>query len=308
MSARLSALIQALVVTIIWSASWVLIKIGLAGIPPVTFAGLRYTLAFACLFVWVAGSTGGRIQVSKLSGRDWRGLIALGVIYYAVAQGAQFAALQFLPSVTLSLIINFTSIAVLGIGIFALGEYPSMRQLAGISVFVIGVLIYFADKGIPAAQIAGLAIGILCVLANAFGSVMSRGINRQMAISPVIVTVVSMGIGGLLMLAFGLIVEGLPSLTPTHWAIIAWLAVVHTALTFVTWNRVLRVLTAVEASVINNLMLVFIAVLAWIFLNETITTQGAIGLIFATAGIFLVQVKIQRVRMPSFRRVQNMRS
>lgn len=305
MSSRLSALIQALVVTIIWSASWVLIKIGLEGIPPVMFAGLRYTLAFACLFVWVAGSRSGRMQVGKLSGRDWRGLIALGVVYYAVAQGAQFAALQFLPSVTLSLIINFTSIAVLGIGIFALGEYPSARQVAGIGVFLLGTLIYFADKGIPAAQIAGLAIGILCVLANAFGSVMSRGINRQMAISPVIVTVVSMGIGGVLMLTFGLIVEGMPSLTPTHWAIIVWLAVVHTALTFVTWNRVLRVLTAVEASVINNLMLVFIAVLAWVFLGEAITAQGALGLVFATVGIFLVQVRLKRVTIPSFRRVHN---
>lgn len=305
MSSRLSALIQALVVTIIWSASWVLIKIGLEGIPPVTFAGLRYTLAFACLFVWVAGSSTGRMQVGKLTRHDWRGLIVLGVIYYAVAQGAQFAALQFLPSVTLSLIINFTSIAVLGIGIFALSEVPNMRQLAGIGVFVVGVLIYFADKGIPAAHMTGIAIGIVCVLANAFGSVMSRGINRQMAISPVIVTVVSMGIGGALMLTFGLIVEGLPSLTLTHWAIILWLAVVHTALTFVTWNRVLRVLTAVEASVVNNLMLVFIAVLAWIFLNETITPQGGLGLIFATIGIFLVQVRLRRVTMPSFRRVQN---
>ena len=36
--------------------------------------------------------------------------------------------------------------------------------------------------GIPAAQMAGLAIGILCVLANAFGSVMARGINRQYCI------------------------------------------------------------------------------------------------------------------------------
>ena len=109
------------------------------------------------------------------------------------------------------------------------------------------------------------------------------------------------------MLAFGLIVEGLPSLTLTHWAIIAWLAVVHTALTFVTWNRVLRVLTAVEASVVNNLMLVFIAVLAWVFLGETITTQGAVGLVFATVGIFLVQVRLRRVTIPSFRRVQNTR-
>lgn len=304
MSAHFSALAQALVVTFIWSASWVLIKIGLEGIPPITFAGLRYTLAFVCLFLWVAASADSRKQVGKLTGRDWRGLMILGVVYYAIAQGAQFAALQFLPSVTLSLIINFTSIAVLGIGIFALRERPTARQVGGIGIFLLGTLIYFADKGIPAAQTAGVVIGILCVLANATGSVMSRGINRQMALSPVIITVVSMGIGGVLMLAFGLIIEGMPALTLTHWAIILWLAVIHTALTFVTWNRVLRVLTAVEASVVNNLMLVFIAVLAWVFLGETITAQGALGLVLATSGIFFVQVRLRRVMIPSFRRVQ----
>ena len=46
------ALLQALLVTFIWSLSWVFIKIGLQGIPPITFAGLRYTLAFLCLLVW----------------------------------------------------------------------------------------------------------------------------------------------------------------------------------------------------------------------------------------------------------------
>ena len=36
-------------VTFLWSTSWVLIKFGLKDIPALTFAGLRYTLAFLCL-------------------------------------------------------------------------------------------------------------------------------------------------------------------------------------------------------------------------------------------------------------------
>lgn len=42
------AVLQALLVTFLWSTSWVLIKIGLADIPALTFAGLRYVLAFWC--------------------------------------------------------------------------------------------------------------------------------------------------------------------------------------------------------------------------------------------------------------------
>ena len=48
-SPRLRAILQALLVTTLWSTSWVLVKIGLEDIPAVTFAGLRYFLAFLIL-------------------------------------------------------------------------------------------------------------------------------------------------------------------------------------------------------------------------------------------------------------------
>ncbi|MBK7450109.1 MAG: EamA family transporter [Anaerolineales bacterium] len=47
---HLIAVSQALLVTFLWSTSWVFIKIGLeSDLPAVTFAGLRYTLAAFCL-------------------------------------------------------------------------------------------------------------------------------------------------------------------------------------------------------------------------------------------------------------------
>jgi len=46
---RLKAIVLALLVTFLWSTSFILIKWGLAENPPLTYAGLRYTLAFLCL-------------------------------------------------------------------------------------------------------------------------------------------------------------------------------------------------------------------------------------------------------------------
>ena len=43
------AVLQGLLVAFLWSTSWVLIKWGLVAIPALTFAGLRYTLAWLCL-------------------------------------------------------------------------------------------------------------------------------------------------------------------------------------------------------------------------------------------------------------------
>ena len=42
-------ILQALLVTFLWSSSFVIIKIGLEEIPPLVFAGARYFIAFLVL-------------------------------------------------------------------------------------------------------------------------------------------------------------------------------------------------------------------------------------------------------------------
>lgn len=73
-------------------------------------------------------------------------------------------------------------------------------------------------------------------------------------------------------------------------AIAGWLAVVNTAFAFTLYNCALRHLSAVESSVIVNLMLVMLATLAWIFLGETLTPLQVAGLAIVSACVFIVQV------------------
>jgi drug/metabolite transporter (DMT)-like permease len=67
--------------------------------------------------------------------------------------------------------------------------------------------------------------------------------------------------------------------------IIAWLAVVNTAWAFVLWNRSLVHLPAATSAVINNLMLVEIAVLAWMFLDEQPSVGQIIAIGVVTVGV-----------------------
>jgi drug/metabolite transporter (DMT)-like permease len=90
----------------------VLIKIGLVDIPALVFAGLRYSLAFLCLFPFILRPAG-LISLRGLSGRKWTRLIFLGLLFYAVTQGAQFLGLAYLPALTVSLLLNFTTIVVI---------------------------------------------------------------------------------------------------------------------------------------------------------------------------------------------------
>jgi drug/metabolite transporter (DMT)-like permease len=82
----------------------------------------------------------------------------------------------------------------------------------------------------------------------------------------------------------------LPPVSLQGWAIVGWLAAVNTALAFLLWNSALQTLSAVESSMINNTMLVQIAVLSWLFLGERLTLGNVAGLIIATVGVLIVQV------------------
>ena len=127
------------------------------------------------------------------------------------------------------------------------------------------------------------------VLSNALASVIGRSVNRRPESDPLTVTLVSMGAGGLLLFLVGAATQGLPPLSWINWFIILWLALVNTAFAFTLWNQTLRLLTAVESSVINNSMLIQIAILAWLFLGERLTAVEIGALILAAAGILIVQ-------------------
>lgn len=287
------AVLQALFVTLLWSSSWVLIKQGLKDIPALTFAGLRYTLAFLCLLP-LAARRGDLRTLRRLPRRDWLTLSALGLLYYTVTQGAQFLGLERLPAVTTSLLLSFSPVMVALLGIVLLSERITGAQWGGIALYLAGVLVYFYPINIPAREVVGLAIVLISMLSNALSAVIGRAVNRQRTLSPLAVTVATMGIGSVVMLAAGAVAQGVPALDARSWAIIAWLAVVNTALAFTIWNHTQRTLPAIETSIINNTMLIQIALLAWIFLGERLSARAIAGLALAAAGTLIVQLRRSR--------------
>jgi drug/metabolite transporter (DMT)-like permease len=287
-SAHRRAVAQALLVTFLWSTSWVLIKTGLAEIPALTFAGLRYAVAFFCLLPLMLRPTN-RQLVRALSVADWVRLSLLGVLLYAVTQGSQFMALAYLPAITTSLLLNFTSICVALLSLFLFAERPRPWQWLGIGLNIAGILLFFYPIDLPLHERIGLGIALLGVLANAGSALLGRVVNRGGTLPSVVVTTISMGIGAVLLLGSGLIWQPWPTLTLSNWLAIGWLAVINTAFAFTLWNQTLRTLSAVESSMINSTMLIQITLLAWFVLGERINGQEMLGLIIAGLGIFVVQ-------------------
>ena len=288
---HIKAVLQALFVTFLWSTSWVLIKIGLkANLPAITFAGLRYTLAFLCLVPFILFNPVHRVALQRISKRTWVELVLLGILFYTLTQGAQFVSLAFLPAATLNLLLNFSPVLIAIHGSLKSREHASTGQWGGMILSVCGALIYFLPLVIPAGQTIGLIAALIGLLAYSGSAIFGRYVNSESKLSPIIITSISMGVGGLILLVTGAFTQGLGQLNLTQWLIIGWLALVNTAFAFTIWNKTLQTLTAVESSIINGTILLQISILAWIFLDEPLGRRQILGLCLVGIGTLIVQV------------------
>jgi drug/metabolite transporter (DMT)-like permease len=292
-----------LLVTFLWATSWILIKVGLndLDLQPISFAGLRYALAAALLapLGWWAIRRGRRSQEAgaAIDGRLLVRVALLGLFLYAIAQGAQFAALAVLPAASVGLVLSTIPIWVGAVAWVRGAEHASVGQLAGIGLLVGGAALYFGGFDPGSAGWLGLAAAAVCAAASTTGQHLARDLNRDEHSrlgGAIGLTAVSMAIGGLALLVAGVALEGWPPLDLRGWAIVGWLAAVNTAFAFTLYNHTLKTLSAIESSVIVNLLLVMVAAMAWIFLDEALGLRQVIGLGLATAGVLIVQVVPRR--------------
>jgi drug/metabolite transporter (DMT)-like permease len=283
----------ALLVTFLWSTSWVLIRWGLDGeeLQPITFAALRYGLASSVLVAWVLANRPHREQLARLGRAVVIRVVVLGIVFYAMTQGAQFVAIDNQPAATTSLVLSLTPLLVAALATRSLAEPPSRRQLVGAVLVASGAWLYFVG------DLGATAIGMLAALvglgSGAVGSLLGRRVNRTAEVAPVVITALSMAVGAAGLIAVGIAAEGLPTVSARAWLIIVWLALVNTALAFTWWNLSLQRLSAVESAGINNTMLIQIAVLAWVFLDETPGPPEFAGIVLVSVGVLLTQTGIE---------------
>jgi len=294
------ALLAALAVTVLWSSSWVIIRVGLRDdrLPPLTFAGLRYVTAAVALWAAVALNRTARGQLAGLTRRSVGHLAVLGLVFYALTQGAQFVAIDSQPVATSSLFLTLTPLLVGLTSGRALRERPGRAQAAATVLVPAGTAAYFT--GTLGATPAGLAACAVALAANAGASLLGRGINRDATTAPLVTTAVSMTIGAVVLLAAGAGAEGWPALSGEAVAIIAWLAIINTAVAFILWNFSLRHLTAGESSVVNNAMMPQIGLLGWVFLGEAPGPWQWAGMLLVSAGVVIGQHR-QRLSAPAAR-------
>jgi drug/metabolite transporter (DMT)-like permease len=271
---------------LIWSSTWVAIKIGLEDVPPLLSAGIRFAIAGA-----------GLLAIARLMNRplktDLKLAAVLGLLPFAAAYGLIYWGEQYVPSGLAAVLFGVMPLYSAGIAAVALADEPlSTRLVAGILVSIAGLAIAFGESlALGDAEWALLAATACAIapLASAVGNVAIK--RRGERLDPVALNGWAMLGGGALLLAVSAPAENWGGAAWSAQAVgsVAYLAAIGSAVPFVALTLLLRELPAVTVSSIT-LLLPFGALLfgAAVY-DERITLAAGGGAALVAAGLAIAQ-------------------
>jgi drug/metabolite transporter (DMT)-like permease len=271
---------------IIWSSTWVVIKIGLEDVPPLLGAGIRFAVAGAGLLV-----------AARLMRRSLRtDLIlaaTLATLPFAAAYGLIYWGEQYVPSGLAAVLFGVMPLYSATIASLALADEPlHPRLLAGIAVAIGGLALAFGESlALGDAEWALLA-AVACALAPLASAVGKVAIKRRGAtLDAVVLNGWAMLGGGLLLLAASAPTEDWASTAWTGQAVgsIVYLAAIGSALTFVTLTILLRELPAVTMSYITLLLPFGALAFGAALYDERITLAAVAGALLVACGLAVAQ-------------------
>ena len=221
------AIVEALIVNLIWASSFIIVKIALEDFGPITIGGLRYFIGALILLPFML-----REKSASLSAKIWGWLLLLGISQYTIANVAIFWSLKYLPATTVSFLMGTITLSTLIVGIFLLKEIPSKLQSIGILITLGGGVLYFV-RGLQAGEMLGLIIfGVGLIGFTIFG-ILGRKLAKAGTISTLRLTTIPLALGGIITLIIAAPLEGIPSAPLSSWGLILFLAAVNTAIAYV---------------------------------------------------------------------------
>ena len=280
---------------LIWSSTWVTIKIGLEDVPPLLGAGVRFALAGA-----------GLLLLARALGRSLRTDAALatllGLLPIAGAYGLIYWGEQYVPSGLAAVLFGVMPLYSAMIASVALADEPLRpRLVAGIVVAIGGLAIAFGESlALGDAEWALLAASAcaLAPLAAAIGNVAIK--RRGERLDPIALNAWAMLGGGALLLAVSATAEDWAQATWSTQAVgsIAYLAVIGSAVPFVTLTILLRELPAVTVSYITLLLPFGALAFGAALYDESITVAAVSGALLVAGGLLIAQWP-RRVAVPA---------
>jgi drug/metabolite transporter (DMT)-like permease len=281
---------------LIWSSTWVAIKIGLEDVPPLLSAGVRFAIA-----------GGGLLLLAKALGRSLRtdAILAaiLGVVPIAGAYGLIYWGEQYVPSGLAAVLFGVMPLYSATIASVALADEPlRARLVAGIAVAIGGLAIAFGESlALGDAEWALLAASACAIapLCAAIGNVSIK--RRGQTLDPIVLNGWAMLGGGALLLATSAPAESWASAAWTVQSLgsIGYLAIIGSAVPFVTLTILLRELPAVTVSYITLLLPFGALAFGATLYDEHVTLAAVGGATLVATGLLIAQWPRRTAAVPA---------
>jgi len=278
----------------IWGSTWLFIKLGLADLPPFTFASIRFIIASAIVFSII------RIRGIELprARSDWLLLAVTGILSFGFNYGLVFWGEQYITSGLAALLQATTPAFGLVFAHFNLpGERLSWTKIGGVVLGVCGVAVVFSNQLAVAGRqaLAGCVALLLSSIFVAYSNVLVKKHGKRL--NPAIMTAGQMLFGLLLLLAASVTLEGNP--LRYHWtpmAVIAllYLAVVGSVIAFLLYYWLILNMDVTKSMLIALVTPVVAVILGMIVLNEEFGWRTLAGGAMIMLGIAFIVVRKNR--------------
>jgi drug/metabolite transporter (DMT)-like permease len=297
-TARWKIVAAYLTLCVVWSSTWLAIKVGLADLPPISFAAWRFVIAVVLL---VAVSLG-RVRLLPRTRADWWLLAFTGVLMFAGNYGLLFWGQRYVSSGLAAVLQAMIVIFGMFFAHVLLPSEPLRWQrvggalLAGAGVALIcGRLL---DRGGMLALWGGVAI-VLGGAGAALSNVLMK--RRALDLAPAMIAAWQMIFGTIPLLLLGLIWEGSP--LRFHWTTMAifcllYLAVIGSALTFLLLYWLLPRIPVNNLQTISLITPPGAVAIGWLLGGEQFSLWSLVGGALVLAGVWMIFGKIEPVKTP----------
>ncbi len=261
-------------------------------LPPLSLNLRKNLLVLVALVPIVVGWHG--LTLPALSRVEVLVCLLSGLIGIGVADTLYFRALNRIGAARMGIVGNFFSPFVIVLAFVFLGERLSLPQIAGFVLVSAGVLVIGAARGpaVEAAQLRrGVLLGVFAVLLMAVAIVMVKRILEHGDLLWITAIRMLGGVAGMLVvstISHGWSLGGGASLHRRDWVMLLTAALIGQLLSMLLWLAGYKYTTASVASVLNETSSVFIVLLAWLLLGESLTRRKLVGIGCTLGGVVLM--------------------
>jgi drug/metabolite transporter (DMT)-like permease len=272
---------------LIWSSTWVAIKIGLEDCPPLLGAGVRFAAAGLVLLAIAA------VQRRRLLRTDWVLAAVLALAPFAFAYGLVYWGEQYVPSGLAAVLFGILPLYTALLGTVLLPDEPlRLPLLVGVLIGIGGLSLAFLESvELGSAEKAALGATALALapLGAALGSISQK--RRAAELDAVVLNGWAMLVGGLLLLPLSALSENWGDFVWSAESVgsIAYLALFGSAIAFVTLTVLLRHISAMAMSFLAMLLPFGALVFGAALYDESITARAVAGAALVAAGLGIAQ-------------------